>query len=377
MKIRKFRSKTAGDALEAVRRELGDDALVLSTKQVPDRDAHSRGERVEVVAAIDWEDACLEGARPSSIRDQPPADGTAVPMTSAPDVGKEREPLDNVEERLDALRRVVFQLIASAPAPEEFALDTVYRTVYTEMIANDVDAVLAARVLKAVKDTLRVDEGHEEVSDAVQSTIESILPVRRSGHRRLSVLVGPTGVGKTTTAAKLAAGQILHRARNVTLATSDTYRVAGADQLRAYASAMGARFELVRNVSELDALMSRADDGTSVILDTEGRGQRDLDGLAPWFDYLSERQDVERHLVLSATTKPADLRETVEEFGRVKPETLIFTRVDETNSYGPIVSQSVRSGLPVSYLGTGQRVPEEILAATPQTVAELAVSSLS
>jgi flagellar biosynthesis protein FlhF len=184
-------------------------------------------------------------------------------------------------------------------------------------------------------------------------------------------------VGKTTTAAKLAARMLLAGKKPVTLITIDTFRAAAVEQLRVYAGAMGAQFEAARDLEELQESFERHRGAAQLIVDTEGRGQRDLEGLRPLFGFLRARPEVERHLVLSATTKAMDLEETVERFRAAAPDRLLFTKVDETGSYGPILSESVRSGLPVSYLGTGQRIPDELLIATPEKLAELALSSLS
>ena len=358
MKIKKFRGETPNDAMVAIRREMGDDAIILSTKRVRDPEALSRGERVEMTAAIDWE----------------PGAPTA---RMGPKPGETTGDLGGVQAQLEELRRAVQRLGSPLPAPDELVLEDVYRTVYAEMVSNDVDPTLALRVVRAVKGRVAAGaEGRARVAGAVQETILSLLPPLRPSRRPVEVLVGPTGVGKTTTAAKLAARRILDKSRPVTLVTCDTYRVAAVDQLRAYAGAMGARFEVVRSPVELDAVMTRHKRAGHVIVDTEGRGQRDLRSLEPMFRFLAERNDVERHLVLSANTKPKDLDETIHRFRHAAPERLIFTKVDETNSYGSILSESVRSGIPVSYLGTGQKVPEELLAATPRKLAELAVSAL-
>jgi flagellar biosynthesis protein FlhF len=376
VKIKKFRASTAAEAIDRVHRELGEDAVVLSTKLVRDTESLRRGERVEMTAAVDWESSAPDAG--TSDRAAPPAaaaaaaaaDDDAVPSSPSGD-------LNAIERRLEDLRRLLQQVAGNAPAPDELALEEIYRTVYASMIANDVAPVLALRVVRAARQALAATRERPAVAGTVQSMLRTLVPEPLTGRGRIQVLVGPTGVGKTTTAAKLAARAILEGKKPVVLVSCDTYRVAAVDQLRAYAGAMGARFELARDMVDLDGVLGRADRAGLVVVDTEGRGQRDLKPLEPLFRYLRSRDEVDRQLVLSATSKPKDLCETIERFRGVAPHGLIFTKLDETNSYGAILSESVRSGVPVSYLGTGQRVPEELLVATPQKIAELALSSLS
>lgn len=373
MKIKKFRAANPSEAMNMVRREMGENAVILSTKRVHEPGSFGQAGHVEMTAAIDWEQAETE-TELASVRSSR-GDDVADPALRRNNADTPGE-LEGLEARLEELRRAVQRLGSSAPVPEELVLEDIYRAVYAEMVSNDVDATLALQVVRSVRCRFSGPGDRRQLAEAAQKTIRSLLPTYEPEKRRFKALVGPTGVGKTTTAAKLAAREILEDKGPVMLVTSDTYRVAAVDQLRSYAGAMGARFEVVRSVAELDALLNRHANSGHVILDTEGRGQRDLRGLESLFRYLGARADVERHLVLGANTKPSDMNETIQRFRHASPERLIFTKIDETNSYGPISSESIRSGLPVSYLGTGQKVPEELLVATPWKVAELAVSAL-
>ena len=358
--------------MERVRREMGDEAVILSTRLVEDPRAMTCGERVEMTAAVDWESMTPQSAgRGAALGAE--ARSCACGRSDEASTGQ----LASIEERLVELQRRLKLLPGAALAPDELALETVYRTVYAAMLANEVEPVLALRVVRATRQRLEGVDERADVACVVQKTLESLLPSKKREDKRVQVLVGPTGVGKTTTAAKLAAREILKGSGPVVLVTCDTYRVAAVEQLRAYALAMGASFELARDVSELDAVLERHRGARRVVVDTEGRGQRDLKALEYLFRYIGSHAEVERQLVLAATTKPRDLGETVERFRGAGPQGLIFTKVDETNSYGSILSESVRSELPVTYLGTGQRVPEEILEASPRKLAELAVSALA
>lgn len=198
MKIKKFRARTAGDALAAVRRELGEDAVILSTSKL-EAEANGRGVSVEMVAAVDWEDDPLENRltapEPDAVVSLAPAlaafeesSAEAGPDEGVADAGPAASELAELESRLDVLRRIVLQLIASKPVPEDFALDGAFRSVYSEMIANDIDAMLAASVLRTVKSSRVPANDRQELSTAIKLTLESLLPERRAGQKRVTVL---------------------------------------------------------------------------------------------------------------------------------------------------------------------------------------------
>jgi flagellar biosynthesis protein FlhF len=194
-------------------------------------------------------------------------------------------------------------------------------------------------------------------------------------------LVGPTGVGKTTTLAKLAAHHRVAAGRSVAIVSIDTYRIAAVEQLKRYADIIGVPCEVALTPADLGRALERYRDADFIFLDTTGRSPRDGLGIGEIRSFLSVARrellsavrPMETHLVLSVTAKGDDLLETARRFAPLEPDRLTFTKIDETQSYGHLLNVSVLTDLPVAYLTTGQEVPDDIEEAGPERIAQLVV----
>ncbi|HSR50110.1 MAG TPA: flagellar biosynthesis protein FlhF [Acidobacteriota bacterium] len=191
---------------------------------------------------------------------------------------------------------------------------------------------------------------------------------------RAAIFIGPTGVGKTTTIAKLAAIFALGEHKRVQLITLDNYRIAAAEQLRTYADIIGVPVRVVTGIAELErAIEEAASQRDCVLIDTTGHSHKQTGEMAALSAFLRRRQDIEKHLVLSITTKADDLREIIEAFGDYAPDKLVFTKLDETSTYGSIAGEVILSGMPLSYVTNGQAVPDDIQVPSPRFISELVV----
>jgi flagellar biosynthesis protein FlhF len=157
----------------------------------------------------------------------------------------------------------------------------------------------------------------------------------------------------------------------VVLLSADNYRVAAAEQLRAYAAILGVGFEALQTVAALAQAIEENRGKDLILIDTPGLGPAEIEdsmGLAP---FLSTRSDIDVQLVVPASMKPADLSRVVDAFGAFAPRRLIFTRLDETGSYGPVFTEAVRTGRPLSFFAGGQRIPEDLQTATAALLVDL------
>ena len=180
------------------------------------------------------------------------------------------------------------------------------------------------------------------------------------------VFVGPPGVGKTTTIAKLAAQERAVRGTRLGLLSADGFRVGAVEQLRLYADILGSPLTVARTPAELESALDRA--SRPMLLDTAGRSPSD-DVSREMLRVLAGRRGVRTHLVLAAGTSPADARRTLDRFEDARPSRVVITKLDEAQSLGPMVSLLRERDLPISYLGIGQRVPEDLQRATAPLVA--------
>ena len=189
--------------------------------------------------------------------------------------------------------------------------------------------------------------------------------------QKIVSLIGPTGVGKTTTAAKICSEQILQYKRKVALITVDTMRIAAVEQLRAYAKVINVPLSIVSDKVELDRAISSYADYDVIVIDTGGCSQRDETQMFELRDIFDERGRLHNILVLSATTKDSDTNEITRKFGSMPLDSIVFTKLDESSSYGSIFNHAIRFKKPVSYLTTGQNVPEDIELATKERLVDL------
>ena len=193
--------------------------------------------------------------------------------------------------------------------------------------------------------------------------------------QKIISLVGATGVGKTTTIAKLAAEAITQSGARVALVTIDTYRIAAVEQLKVYGEIMGLPVEVVLSPEQLQEAFRRHRDKDLILVDTAGRSPRDQDQIDELSQFLGQGSKVENCLVLAAPTEERLQQKTMESFSRLPLSRLIFTKLDETDRCGVLINVPLRSNLPLAYLTNGQQVPEDLLRAEPQLVAGLVMGN--
>lgn len=198
-------------------------------------------------------------------------------------------------------------------------------------------------------------------------------PIDKDNLPRACIFIGPTGVGKTTTIAKLAARFALRDRKHVKLLTFDTYRVAATEQLRTYGDIIGIPVKVVFSIDEMEKEVTSAGADELLLIDTTGHSHKRIADYGELSSYVRDHSKIEKHLVLSCTTRQDDLREIVACFGVFKPDRLVFTKLDEASSFGVILNETVRTDRPLSYLTNGQDVAEDLIVPTPGTIADLLV----
>jgi flagellar biosynthesis protein FlhF len=387
MRVRKFEGATMRDAIAKVKAELGDQAVIISTRQVR---RGLLGTAIEISAAIDTDDVqpapppSFDGPSTGGPAAQPPAQVQAAQAAqAAQEVEKQVAPLRSEIRSLRALVRTSGESRGTTELRSEVA--TLRRLVEELHKAN---AALTAQPPRAPARRDAIPTAAPRTRATTQYEVAAAPPAPRApapaaspydgpltasstGH--LVMLVGPTGAGKTTTIAKLAARAALIDGRRVGVVTLDNYRVGGVEQIRTFTDLIGVPLQVAENPSELGGLIDPSHDLT--LIDTAGRSPRDraaIDELAHHIDGL----DIEVHLVIPAGATAAQVDELVQRYSALAPARLLFTKLDEYERAPELALAPARTRLPITWITTGQAVPEDIEQPTSARVLELASSGL-
>lgn len=356
-----------GDALHQIREELGPDAIILHSKQGEEGGFWKlfRRPSVEVVAALDDDVGLAEPlARPTVAARAPVA-----PETSAA--------LRDIQRSLAELRVRVEAIAARSESVQVAHLGELLGAYYRHLRAQDVGEPLAYDVVHRVFQ--QMSPASLQSPTAVDARVRMQLTglVKASGSIRLTpgearvlVFVGPTGAGKTTFVAKLAAGFALNEQRRVGLITTDTIRVAAVPQLRTYAEIMGLEVDVAYSEAELQTLVHNHHDKDIILVDTPGRSPQDAEGIAEVGRFVRQVPSPTTLLVLQATTKAADLVHALEAFEPCAFSQLAISKLDETLQVGPLFDLAAQSSRPFGFFGAAQEVPGEVAVASAEEMVD-------
>lgn len=371
MRIKSYYAPTIEDAMAQARGELGPDAMLVNNRKAPPEALHLGA--YEVVFAID-----APGNESPDAARRMAADGFGDRLSN--EVAELKKELEGMRR---ALTRTAFGPNQWSGAPSDFS------DLYAALGAAEVVPDLAREIVKGAE--ARVTAASARVRPrpdpavfqrALAEELESRITAqpllgRGDATPRIVAMVGPPGSGKTSTLVKLAVNYGLTSRRPVLLLSADTYRVAAAEQLRSYAAILGVGFQVVETVTALAQTIEENRGKELIFIDTPGLAAGDLEDSTGLERFLATRPDIDTQLVLSASMKSADLTRMVDSYQGFAPQRLLFTKLDETGSFGPILNEAVRTGKPLSFFANGQRIPEDLEAVTPRRLSELILNSAS
>lgn len=244
-----------------------------------------------------------------------------------------------------------------------------------ELIASGVSIDLIRKIVDTLN-TLPLESGSQTVKIRLSETLGRLIKFSgllrlKKNSPRIIALVGPTGVGKTTTTAKLAAMYALNRGNKVALITMDIFRVGAVEQIKTYSRIMGIPLEVASTPKELEKAVEKHSACDLIFIDTAGRSHKDKEKLDEMKLYLENKIPMEVYLCLSATTKDRELEEILKRFRIFQISKVVFTKIDECESFGNMVNLLMKDNLQIAYFTTGQRVPEDIEIATPAKLADM------
>jgi len=365
MDIRSFRAKSMHEALELVRKELGPDAALLHTREVPQRGLKGLfgGKEIELAASTDSNlKSRFEIEEP---KEEPPEESVpAEPIEEAVAPPEEFTPKNDAGIDLEAMS-FSQSFFSSGPGWPTSLLRIRERLVEAEVPGFLVDSI-CEKVLATHSESSQQDE--VMLLKAIRFELAASIHV---GHDiddarvypRVVAAIGPTGVGKTTTIAKLAARAKFDHKRRVGLVTVDTYRIAAVDQLQTYAEIMDLPMKIVSTPMEVRSAINDLSDCEQIFIDTAGRSPRDEVQVQQLRSLIKAASPDETYLVLSAPSSSKSLAEAVAKFTTVGPSSWVLTKIDEVGSLGNTLSFLQDPQLPLAYVTNGQDVPQAIAAA--------------
>lgn len=395
MIIKKFLGKTEAEATAAAQKELGANVVVMNVKMVKRKGLFSfmKPQQVEVTVALEEEAERMTATKKEPKKEQ-----------ETPVVVPERADTVALEEKLDSLQSLLVQQFQKPEKTGETDESTKEVKNETSVKQNEAEVEPQGELVKFMKllyNTMLDNEVDEKYANQIMDEIEKIhkpnMPfdyalantyqkmILKFGQQegisaaakgpKVVFFVGPTGVGKTTTIAKIASKFSVDNKKKVALLTADTYRIAAAEQLRTYANILEVPFRIIYTVEEIESALKDFADFDFIFVDTAGHSHQNKaqrDNMDTFIHSLDGKAEKEVFLVLSATTKYRDLLSIADTYSEMTDFKLIFTKLDETTAFGNLLNLKMYTGAPLSYVTYGQNVPDDIENFNPQkTVKQL------
>lgn len=377
MRLKSYFATSVEAALQRARTELGGDAMLLDSRPAHPEARHLGAYEVVFALAESEPEPPRQSSRTAA---EPAAPGAATP--AAPQ-GQLQQDLQQLRRELQRLTQTVSRSGSISLGTSRVLADPSVSPVYAEMMAGDclpdvAQEVLGACLGSAPEKGLRTSALRQRVREELARRVPVApelgrqSPRARTAGKRIAV-AGPAGSGKTTALVKMALDYGVRSRKPVQILSLDTMRIGAAEQLRGYCSVLGVGFSLLESFEELPAALEEYRQKHWIFVDTPGMGWREQDLIAPLGAVLQRCPDLDVHLVLPATTRSADLRDQVARWAPAEPDKLLFTHVDETGALAGAVSVAIATRVPVSFLSTGQRVPEDFEPASAERLVTMAL----
>ena len=398
MIIKKYTGKTEAEATESAKKELGNGIVIMNVKEVKPKGFFSflRSRLVEVTVALEDEQE-----KYSTLR----KDSTIVRTTEKS--GKENtvsEESKSIEEKLENLQNLLVNRLKAEEVADVQSTSALkdkdvsggkeqteegveadekedeylrfLKLLYNVMVDNEVDERYANQMIEGLDRTYKPGQTYDQLLANVYQRLilkfgktSGIIPASQGP--KIVLFIGPTGVGKTTTIAKLASRYSLEEKKKVALLTTDTYRIAAAEQLRTYANILQVPFRVIYTEDEVVAAVKDFYQSDYIFVDTTGHSHQNKEqnsNIESLIRCVSGLAEVQNFLVLSVTTKYKDLLKIADSYSEIADYELIFTKLDETYTMGNILNLKLYTGKGIAYLTCGQNVPDDIESFDPQTI---------
>ncbi|MCL2740555.1 MAG: flagellar biosynthesis protein FlhF [Oscillospiraceae bacterium] len=408
MRVRRYSAPTAQEAMHKVRMDLGDNALIVHTQKVRRKGLAGLFAKpmVEVIAAVDEDRPPKAQVRPRGAPAGAPArTGPAAPVRAAAAGGFDPRPVAQSGQAGQAGQAAQAAQadradVASKVEGMEGLLSLIYAKVsedgdrryykkygnalvnhyYNTLLRSEVEESIIHDMLEKAERRIEESGDGADAASIVYAAMAEVVGepetiALNEGRPTTVIFVGPTGVGKTTTLAKLAAKYYIEQHKEVGLITADTYRIAAVEQLRTYADILGMPVEVVYSPDEMGAAIRGYADKDVIMIDTAGRSHKDRSQFGEIKAFVDAAGADEVCLVIGANIGTSNCREIIKNYGFLGDYKLIFTKVDETPHIGSALNAKVMSGKGFAYFATGQSVPDDIEPAVTSKIIKMLLGS--
>ncbi|MGB7402600.1 MAG: flagellar biosynthesis protein FlhF [Arcobacter sp.] len=368
MNMLSFLGETPTKALRKAQEECGEDAIVISTKKISDAD--SKKSMYEVVVALEEDYDTNKVKKPSSFTKKiVTSNGKLKDKDFSAKVYDFKEEILKMQDAIEQVQKSIWDpksQLYDLTIPPEFV------DIYNLFESNEFDQEMTYTIMKKTIRQLPVGmkSNPHKINDFFKLILRRIIPIKnevplRKHQRKIMMMVGPTGVGKTTTIAKLAARYAYKLGENykVGVVTLDSFRVGAIEQLQAYTNIMRLPLEIVKKPEDLVESLLRLKDCNYIFIDTAGSSQYDIDKieLINEFQKKVDELPIEKVLVLPANVKQSDLMDIYTNYSRLNIDYLTFTKLDETKSFGNLISFAHKTKKSITYMSIGQNVPDDLV----------------
>lgn len=391
MKIKKYVVNDMNEAMTRIRYELGADAIIISQRRVRKRGFLGLFSKksLEVTAAIDNyskekkhncnseykfnnEDnieiikKMIEKRNNNVKFDTDRYKETLVPKNdkfqNKSPKGNENEETNALMEEIRNLKNAVENIVKNQKLNEEE--NSSLMKFFKDM---DLEKELIENILKKIGNL----EDNKDEREKIKIVIKDSINIKLNSIGKITVLVGPTGVGKTTTIAKLAGKLALIDKKKVGLITIDTYRIGAVEQLKTYADIMNIPFKVVFSIKDMEKAIADLEYCDVILVDTTGRSSKNMMQISELRAFIEKIEEKSVHLVISASTKNKDIETIIKGYNVLEYENIIITKLDETSTYGSILTILDKAKKPISFITTGQDVPDDIKEANKEEIAKI------